>query len=57
MAYQIDASVCVGCGACTGNCPVAAIEPRDNKYVINLDICVGCGVCESICPLNAISQQ
>ncbi|MDR2067022.1 MAG: 4Fe-4S binding protein [Endomicrobium sp.] len=57
MAYQINASVCVGCGACAGNCPVSAIEPRDNKYVINSDVCVSCGACESTCPINAISQQ
>jgi ferredoxin len=57
MAYQINANACVGCGACAGNCPVSAIEPKDNKYVIKSDVCVSCGACESTCPINAISQQ
>ncbi|MDR2676687.1 MAG: 4Fe-4S binding protein [Endomicrobium sp.] len=57
MEYQVDKSVCVGCGACAGNCCVSAIEEKDGKYEINTEACVGCGVCESTCPVNAISQK
>ncbi|MCA6072010.1 MAG: 4Fe-4S binding protein [Endomicrobium sp.] len=58
MTYQIDATVCVGCGACSGNCPVSAIESKDDKhYVIKPDVCVSCGACESTCPVSAISQK
>jgi ferredoxin len=57
MVYKIDASICIGCGSCIGNCPVSAIEPKDSKYTISSDICVSCGTCESTCPVNAISQQ
>jgi ferredoxin len=57
MAYQIDTTVCVGCGACAGSCPVSAIEPKDDKYAINPDVCVSCGACESTCPVSAISQK
>ena len=35
MAYVIDSS-CIGCGACTGECPVGAISEGDGKYVIDL---------------------
>lgn len=57
MTYQIDKNICVGCGACTSNCPVSAIEQKDDKYEINADVCVSCGACESTCPVSAISQN
>ncbi|MDR3195935.1 MAG: 4Fe-4S binding protein [Endomicrobium sp.] len=57
MAYQIDKNICVGCGACEGDCPVLAIERKDDKYEINADVCVSCGACESTCPVSAISQK
>jgi ferredoxin len=57
MIYRIDPSLCVGCGACAGNCPISAIEQVDDKYKINPNSCVGCGACESICPINAVSQK
>jgi formate hydrogenlyase subunit 6/NADH:ubiquinone oxidoreductase subunit I len=57
MAYQIDKTECVGCGVCAGNCPVSAIDQKDDKYEINPDVCVSCGACESTCPVSAISQK
>jgi ferredoxin len=57
MVYRIDLSLCVGCGACAGNCPISAIEQVDDKYEINPKSCVGCGACESVCPINAVSQK
>ncbi|MDR3111640.1 MAG: 4Fe-4S binding protein [Elusimicrobiota bacterium] len=57
MAYQIDVNVCVGCGACAANCPVSAIDPKDDKYEVKEDTCVSCGACESSCPTGAISQK
>ncbi|GMO65207.1 MAG: 4Fe-4S binding protein [Endomicrobiia bacterium] len=55
MIYKIDVDICVGCGACETNCPVSAIEQKEDKYIINPNICKGCGVCESTCPVNAIA--
>jgi formate hydrogenlyase subunit 6/NADH:ubiquinone oxidoreductase subunit I len=57
MVYQIDKNICVGCGACACNCPVSAIEQKDDKYEINASVCVSCGACESTCPVSAISQK
>jgi formate hydrogenlyase subunit 6/NADH:ubiquinone oxidoreductase subunit I len=57
MAYQIDKNICVNCGTCTGNCPVLAIEQKDDKYEINASSCVNCGACESTCPVSAIFQK
>jgi ferredoxin len=57
MVYQINESICVGCGACAGSCPVSAIEQKEDKYAINPNKCKGCGVCESTCPVSAISEK
>ncbi|MDR2426318.1 MAG: 4Fe-4S binding protein [Endomicrobium sp.] len=56
MAYKIDVEACVGCGACEGSCPVAAIEPENDKYAIDSVKCTDCGSCEASCPASAISQ-
>ena len=53
MAYKINADECLGCGACAGECPVAAITEQDGKYVINADECLECGACEGVCPVGA----
>jgi ferredoxin len=57
MAYQVDKNLCIGCGACASNCPVLAIEQKDDKYEINANVCVSCGACESTCSVSAISQK
>jgi MinD superfamily P-loop ATPase len=57
MVYQINESTCVRCGACVGNCPISAIEQKEDKYTINPNKCKGCGVCESTCPISAISEK
>ena len=55
MAYVIDDS-CVSCGACEGACPVSAIAPGDDHYVIDADACIDCGSCTDECPMGAIAQ-
>jgi formate hydrogenlyase subunit 6/NADH:ubiquinone oxidoreductase subunit I len=56
MAYSIDKTVCVGCGACESTCPVSAIAPCDAVYKIDSDACVSCGACAGGCPVEAISE-
>jgi len=56
MTYKIDAEKCVGCGACVGVCPVAAILPKDGKFAIDPTKCVGCGTCVGMCPMQAITK-
>lgn len=58
MAYMITAE-CVNCGACEQECPVQAIHPEADQYVINPTICVDCegyfetARCKWACPVNA----
>lgn len=59
MAYRIDESRCVGCGACHFVCVLKAAEPVDDykeKYKINEEKCRDCGQCELICPNSAVSK-
>lgn len=48
---------CINCGICEGECPVAAISPGDDKYVIDASACTDCGVCTEVCPVTAIRKQ
>lgn len=59
MAHQIDKSVCIGCGACSGECPVNAISEaaEGDVFEINADECIDCGACAAQCPVQAISEQ
>lgn len=47
---------CIGCGACTEQCPVAVITLED-VAVIDADGCIDCGACEAVCPVGAIVEQ
>lgn len=57
MAYVIDESKCLGCGACAYMCLFKipqAVNSDKSLYSIDKDKCMGCGQCENICPNSAI---
>ena len=57
MAVVIDKDACIGCGACTGVCPVEALSLDDEgKSQCNADNCIGCLTCVGACPVSAIAE-
>ncbi|MDD5923077.1 MAG: 4Fe-4S binding protein [Eubacteriales bacterium] len=56
MAYKIDDSTCISCGACASECPVGAISQGDAAYVIDENSCISCGACAGVCPVGAPAE-
>jgi NAD-dependent dihydropyrimidine dehydrogenase PreA subunit len=56
MKYQIDESLCTGCGLCVNVCPVRAIRLSDVAH-IEIDSCTGCGACANVCKKGAIIEE
>ena len=56
MAYEI-LDTCISCGACEPECPVDAISPGEDIYVVDEDACIDCGACASVCPVEAPVQK
>jgi NAD-dependent dihydropyrimidine dehydrogenase PreA subunit len=55
---KINQASCIGCGACEGTCPVAAIKLNaEGKAEVDQAKCIGCGACEGSCPVNTIKVE
>ncbi|HLE28272.1 MAG TPA: 4Fe-4S binding protein [Anaerolineales bacterium] len=58
MSYMITAE-CINCNACMMECPVRAISPGPDQYVIDPEICIECegyfpeARCKWACPVGA----
>jgi ferredoxin len=58
MPVTVDKDLCIGCGACTGVCPVSALSLDDNgKSQCDESVCIDCGTCIGTCPVSAISEK
>jgi len=47
---------CTGCGICPDACPIQAIQPAGDLYIIT-DRCNDCGDCVDVCPVEAIVEE
>lgn len=56
MAVIIDKAKCIGCGACTVECPFEALDLVDGIAVVDPEKCKDCSKCTKICPGDALSM-
>jgi ferredoxin len=52
---QVDESLCIGCGECSGFCQFGAIEVESFVSAIDPEKCMGCGVCLGKCAQGALT--
>jgi NAD-dependent dihydropyrimidine dehydrogenase PreA subunit len=52
--YQVDPSICNGCGVCIPHCPTGALRMEGPDAVIDPELCNTCGLCLPYCALHAI---
>ncbi|MFH1268094.1 MAG: 4Fe-4S binding protein [Planctomycetota bacterium] len=57
MPAKVDPEKCTGCEECIEECPVEAIELKDDVAVVDEDTCSDCGQCIDICPGEAIAME
>jgi len=55
MTVLVDKAKCIGCGACTMECPVEAIDLVDGLAVVDPKKCNDLGKCVMVCPTNALA--
>lgn len=56
MAVIIDKAKCIGCSACTVECPFEALDLVDGIAVVDEEKCKDCSKCTKICPGDALSM-
>jgi len=54
MGVKVDLLKCVGCGACTFECPVGVLYIEDMKCRVK-EGCISCGICVGTCQWQAIT--
>lgn len=53
-AYHVKNELCIGCGLCSGKCPVKVIKMVDNRPVWTKETCYVCMACLNHCPTQAL---
>ena len=55
--YEINPNKCIGCSACSINCPVKAISGEIRKpFKIDQTKCIKCNKCYESCKFNAVER-
>ena len=56
--YYIDTELCNGCGLCSRNCPVDAVQgEKKQPHVIDNSKCIKCGECINECQFLAVKVR
>ena len=54
VTYSIN-DKCMGCTACTKQCPVSAISgDKKSLHTIDTNLCTKCGICAEVCKFDAV---
>lgn len=51
---EVDAEVCIHCGACVKRCIFGAQENNADLVIFHQEKCYGCGLCVTTCPSKAL---
>ena len=59
MKFEIDQSLCTGCGLCINECPPGTIvkDEKTSLITIKQENCIECSHCGMICPTNAVKAD
>jgi len=55
MTVVVDKTKCIGCGACTMECSLEALDLVDGLAVVDPQKCKDMGSCLKVCPTNALT--
>ena len=56
IAFSVDTSACLSCGACVKDCVGHALTMHDgHPAMLHEENCIGCRHCLAVCPVGAVS--